>query len=126
MQGSPAEIQIRTSWCLIGRSLTTPPCVIAQQYSSATFVSLRFHSRYQKFGALLKSVGIPFVFCNCLSLKLHNVKSRFVGERRYTITGQQKLMLLFFIRKTPCQSLCHAAGSSQDLHTGKCLENKHV
>jgi hypothetical protein len=26
-------------------------CVIAQQYSSTTFVSLRFHSRMEKFGA---------------------------------------------------------------------------
>jgi hypothetical protein len=30
-------------------------CVIAQQYYSATFVSLRFHSREEKFGALSKS-----------------------------------------------------------------------
>ena len=29
-------------------------CVIAQQYSSATFVSLRFQSRIHKFGARLK------------------------------------------------------------------------
>jgi hypothetical protein len=38
-------------------------CVIPQQYSSVIFVSLRFHSRQQKFGAPLKSVSIPFVFC---------------------------------------------------------------
>jgi len=28
-----------------------PACVIAQHYSSATFVSLRFHSHEEKFGA---------------------------------------------------------------------------
>ena len=28
-----------------------PICVIAQQYSSAAFVSLRFHPRREKFGA---------------------------------------------------------------------------
>jgi hypothetical protein len=31
-------------------------CVIAQQYFSATFSLLRFHSRKDKFGALLKDV----------------------------------------------------------------------
>jgi hypothetical protein len=30
-------------------------CVIAQQYSSATFVSLRFISRKEKFGSCLNS-----------------------------------------------------------------------
>jgi hypothetical protein len=29
-------------------------CVIAQQYSSVTFVSLRFHSRKEKFGVSVK------------------------------------------------------------------------
>jgi hypothetical protein len=46
VQGSPVEIQTSTHWSLIGRSMTAPhACVIAQQYSSTTFVSLRFHSR---------------------------------------------------------------------------------
>jgi hypothetical protein len=31
-----------------------PPGVIAQQYSSATFLSLRYHPRKEKFGALFK------------------------------------------------------------------------
>jgi hypothetical protein len=31
-------------------------CVIAQQYSFATFVSLRFHSRTVEFGAHFKNV----------------------------------------------------------------------
>jgi hypothetical protein len=31
-------------------------CVIAQQYSSATFVLLRFYSRAEKFGALLNAI----------------------------------------------------------------------
>jgi len=33
-------------------------CVIAQQYSSAYFVSLRFHTRKEKFSALLKNIII--------------------------------------------------------------------
>lgn len=43
IQGSPAEIKTPTRWNLIGRSVTAPPHVIAQQYSPTTFVSLRFH-----------------------------------------------------------------------------------
>jgi hypothetical protein len=31
-------------------------CVIAQHYSSATLVSLRFHSRKQKYGAPFKNI----------------------------------------------------------------------
>lgn len=42
---SPDEIQTQTHRKLIGRSMTAPAaCVIAQQYSSATVVSLRFQS----------------------------------------------------------------------------------
>jgi hypothetical protein len=33
-------------------------CVIAQQYSSATFFSLRIHSHNENFGALLKTAFI--------------------------------------------------------------------
>ena len=37
-------------------------CVIAQQYSSAKFVSVRFHTRKEKFSALLNEVIIqPFI-----------------------------------------------------------------
>jgi hypothetical protein len=54
LQGSPTEIQIPTI-LVPDRAQHDRPAVyvIAQQYSSATFVSLRFHSRLQKFGALL-------------------------------------------------------------------------
>jgi len=38
-------------------------CVIAQQYSSATFVSLRFHSCKDKFDTRFKNVIIFFMFC---------------------------------------------------------------
>jgi hypothetical protein len=51
MQGSPVGIQTPSHWNLIVRSMTSPPPVIAQQYSSATFVSLCSHSRTEKFGA---------------------------------------------------------------------------
>jgi hypothetical protein len=38
--------------------MTAPPPVIAQQYSSATFVSLRFHRRKEKCGARLNEAAI--------------------------------------------------------------------
>jgi hypothetical protein len=37
-------------------------CVIAQQYSSATLVSWRFHSRKQKFAARFKNATIRFFY----------------------------------------------------------------
>jgi hypothetical protein len=36
-------------------------CVIAQQYSSITFVSKRFHCHKKKLGAPFKNVIIPFL-----------------------------------------------------------------
>jgi hypothetical protein len=48
---SQVEIQTPTEWKYIGRSMTGPAvCVIDQQYSSVTFVSLHVHSRKEKFG----------------------------------------------------------------------------
>jgi hypothetical protein len=42
---------------LIGSSKTAPAaCVIAQQYSSAIFVSRRFLSRKEKFGTRFKNL----------------------------------------------------------------------
>jgi hypothetical protein len=51
-----------------------PPrrCVVAQQYSSATFISLRFHSRKEKFGRLYKNVIFFSIFIfkfACLKLR---------------------------------------------------------
>ena len=40
-----------TDWSQHGRPA---PCVIAQQYSSTTFVSLRYHSGKEKFTTRLK------------------------------------------------------------------------
>jgi hypothetical protein len=37
--------------------MTSPPPVIAQQYYSATFVSLRFHHRKEKYGAPLNEAA---------------------------------------------------------------------
>jgi hypothetical protein len=37
-------------------------CVIAQQYSSAIFISLRSHSRTEKFGVRLKDVTFQPLF----------------------------------------------------------------
>jgi hypothetical protein len=50
-QGRPGEIQTPTHWNLIARSITPSPPVIAQQYYSVIFVSMRFHSRMEKFGS---------------------------------------------------------------------------
>jgi hypothetical protein len=49
VQVIPLEIQTPTQSNLIdGQDDCTAACAIAQQYSSATFVSLRFHSRKEK------------------------------------------------------------------------------
>jgi hypothetical protein len=56
MTGSPAEIQIQAHWNLIGRSSTAPPHVIAQQYSSATFVLLLHHFRNGNDSACFENV----------------------------------------------------------------------
>jgi hypothetical protein len=40
-------------WPQLVRSATS---VIAQQYSSTTFLSLHFHSHHEKFGTLFKNV----------------------------------------------------------------------
>jgi len=46
-----------THWKLLGRSTTAPSHdVIAQQYSSATVVSLRSQSREENCGALFKTL----------------------------------------------------------------------
>jgi hypothetical protein len=49
----------------------TAACVIAQQYFSATFVSLRFHSRKEKFTANLKNVVLLVfpLFQNCIPIR---------------------------------------------------------
>jgi hypothetical protein len=45
IQGIPSEIKIPALWNLIGRSVTAPLSVIAQQHSSVAIVSFRFQSR---------------------------------------------------------------------------------
>jgi hypothetical protein len=45
----------------------TVVCVIAQQYSSGTFLSLQFHSRKEKFGAFKKSYHS--IFKNILGIR---------------------------------------------------------
>jgi hypothetical protein len=47
--------------------------VIAQQYSSATFISLRVHTRNEKVGAHFKTLLKKC--CNCVSLKLCRSRS---------------------------------------------------
>jgi len=50
-QRRPGEIQTPTHWNLIARSMAASPPVIAQQYSSAMFVSMHCRSRMEKFGS---------------------------------------------------------------------------
>ena len=77
IQGGPVEIL--HNWNLIGRSMTAPiTCAIPQQYSSTTFLSLRFHSRKEKYRGCYKNV-ISFLF-NFSSLKLRESKVRKMGN----------------------------------------------
>jgi len=49
IQESPVNIQTPAHWNLIGPQYECATvCVMAQQYSSATFVSLRVHFRQEK------------------------------------------------------------------------------
>jgi hypothetical protein len=62
---SPHEIQTPENRFKHHRPQCDRPatCVIAQQYTSATFVSLRSHPHREKFGLLLKS-SINLIFIN--------------------------------------------------------------
>jgi hypothetical protein len=58
-KGRTGEIQNPTHWHLLARSMTHPvTCVIAQQYSSHKFNSLRFNSRKAKYNGRFKKVII--------------------------------------------------------------------
>jgi hypothetical protein len=59
VQGSREKIQAQTHYNFIGRSMTFLPPVIAQQYSSAIFVSLCFYSCKEKFGVPNKNITSP-------------------------------------------------------------------
>ena len=54
IQRSPFEIQPPTLWYLIDCTLSQSVSVFAQQYSSTTFVSLRFYSARKKFSSFNK------------------------------------------------------------------------
>jgi len=61
MQGRVPELQAATHWKLTGCSITAlPPLLstIGTRISSATFVSVAFHSGKEKFGAILRKVEI--------------------------------------------------------------------
>ena len=70
VQGTPAEIQIPTHRNPTGRRKRPEARVIAQQCSSTTFVSLRFHSNKEKFGAHLKNFTLLYFMFNYLRLKV--------------------------------------------------------
>jgi hypothetical protein len=59
MQGRVPERQAATHWKLTGCSITALPPLLSPtgtRISSATFVSVAFHSGKEKFGALLRKV----------------------------------------------------------------------
>jgi len=66
----------------------TAACVITQQYSSTTFVSLRFHSRTRKLGARFKHVISGFIL---LFFTFFKLGARF----KHVISGFILLFLLF-------------------------------
>jgi hypothetical protein len=56
-------------------------CLIAHQYSYATFVWLRFHFLQEKFGALCKGVRSYLrTPLSCVSMKLRNLELRKFGS----------------------------------------------
>ena len=68
-QARPSEIQTPAHWNFIGRSRTGHRrlSVFAYQYSSATFVSLRFHNRKEKLARF--STNVFFLYCVSLELR---------------------------------------------------------
>jgi hypothetical protein len=60
--------------------------IVAQQYSSATCISLRFYYRKEKFGLHIKILffQLLLLFKNCLSLKLRNLELLKSGSVCYT------------------------------------------
>jgi hypothetical protein len=77
VKGSSIETDTPALWNLIGCGVTPSPLPVyisAQRYSSATFVSLRFHSRKNR-RAFKKYYYIKFhFFKKNLILKLPNLK----------------------------------------------------
>ena len=71
IQENPAEIPTPTQWNPTGHSKIALPPVIAQQYSSTTFISIHFHTRKENSGHISK---VLFQFVNSyfrtVSLKL--------------------------------------------------------
>jgi hypothetical protein len=63
IQGSPVEIQTPNTLALDRPQYDhSAACVIAQQYSSTSFVSLRFRSRREKFSARLRNIIIEIFY----------------------------------------------------------------
>ena len=62
IKGRPVGTRNQTQSNLIDLSMTVPPIVIAQQYYSTTYVSLRFHLRKGNFDARFNSASFSFFF----------------------------------------------------------------
>ena len=95
IQGSVFEIQTPTHSNHLPQHDCLTTCVIAQQYSFAKFVSLRLHSRKQKFGASLEKF---------ISVFFHFLKSRTSGLLLVTsgnvcIIHLKELLSCYFLRQ---------------------------
>jgi len=91
IQRSTAKIRTPAHGYLTDHDMTaSTACVIAQQYSSATFVPLRFHSLKEKIPRIFneKIKFLFYVFKNCLCFKLCNTKLR-----KYGISTQSRAAL---------------------------------
>ena len=83
VQRSSVEIKAPTHWNLIGRSMTDGPaaCVIAQQYSSKICLSLRVHSRKEKFRHVTKYYFSLEILQFGISLRWGQYLQKFVMPR---------------------------------------------
>jgi hypothetical protein len=93
---TPVEIQTSAHMDLINSSMTAPtPLVIAQQYSSASFVSLRFLSCKEELGAHSNNPTVfSFtLFFNCGSLKLRNSASVFMELSLFLVSDHPEQLV---------------------------------
>jgi hypothetical protein len=65
-QRRPGEIQTPTHWNLVACRMIASPPLIAQQYSSAMFLSVRCRSGMEKFGSRFNFFFLFLILKNCL------------------------------------------------------------
>jgi len=94
---NPNSNTLKPDWTLHSHSAT---CVIAQQYSSATFVQWRFHSLNEKYGALSKELLQSFYFLGVFAI-WRKASSSFVRSVYLSVF----LCPSFSVRPSVCLSL---------------------